>query len=50
MKTEKNLDRAEELYPGVDIDSADDNKVTECLERERTKTLNDNPRNTDDKM
>ena len=31
--------------PGMAINKADDNKVTEKLEKERTATLNNNPRN-----
>lgn len=38
---------APSTYPGVAIDLADDNKVTEKLEKERTQTLNNNPRNND---
>lgn len=33
--------------PGVTVDKADDEKVDKSLVRERTKTLNDNPRDTD---
>lgn len=32
-------------YPGVAIDIADDEKVDENLVKERTKALNNNPRN-----
>ncbi len=31
-------------YPGVAIDNADDNDVDRKLVKERTKTLNNNPR------
>ena len=44
---EKDLKKvAEEVaeYPGVALDSADDEKVTERLVKERTKTLDDTPR------
>lgn len=34
-------------YPGVAIDEADDNRVNQPLVDERTKTLNNNPRNND---
>ncbi len=33
--------------PGATINKADDNKVSEKLEKERTCTLNNNPRNND---
>ena len=33
--------------PGAAVDSADDNAVDPALVRERTCTLNNNPRNTD---
>ncbi len=50
MKTEKETKKAADIYPGADINVADNEKVTERLERERTKTLNNNPRDNDDKM
>ena len=34
-------------YPGVAVNSADNNKTERTLEKERTATLNNNPRNTD---
>ncbi len=37
-------------YPGADINIGDDEKESPELVKERTKTLNNNPRNTDDKM
>lgn len=36
--------------PGAAVNNADNDKVNEELVEERTKTLNNNPRNTDDKM
>lgn len=42
-KNVHNLDN----YPGVAINVGDDNKNSLKLEKERTKTLNDNPRNND---
>lgn len=33
--------------PGMAINKADDGKVSEKLEKERTATLNNNPRNND---
>lgn len=36
-----------EQFPGVAIDCADDEKVDPRLIKERTKTLNNNPRDTD---
>lgn len=37
-------------YPGVAVDRADDNKVTEKEVDARTKVQNNNPRNNDDAM
>ncbi len=34
-------------YPGVAVNDADHNDVDGALERERTRTLNNNPRNSD---
>ena len=34
-----------DTYPGVAINNADDEKVDKNLVKERTKTLNNNPRN-----
>lgn len=42
--------KAEELYPGVATDVADDEKSTPKEVREETCMLNNNPRNSDDKM
>lgn len=45
--SEKDLKKvAEDVaeYPGAALDSADDEKVKERLVKERTKTLDDNPR------
>lgn len=39
----KSVDR----YAGASVDIADDETVDTALVKERTKTLNDNPRNTD---
>ena len=41
--------QAPDFYPGADINAADDNKADTRLEKERTETLNNNPRNTDEK-
>ena len=38
---------AEQQYPGAAVNAADKNKVSEKLEKERTCTLNNNPRNTE---
>lgn len=37
--------RPADEYPGVAINKADDNKETEKEVKERTETLNNNPRN-----
>ncbi|MDE6306610.1 MAG: hypothetical protein K2L90_08495 [Muribaculaceae bacterium] len=36
-----------EQYPGISVNCADDNAVDPKLVKERTKTLNNNPRNSD---
>lgn len=38
---------AANTFPGVSVDIADDEKVSNKLVKERTKTLNNNPRNND---
>lgn len=43
--TKKEQVNAEKKYPGVAIDVADDEKVDKKTVRERTETLNNNPRN-----
>lgn len=35
----------EQRYPGAGIDAADNNEVTPALEKQYTKSLNNNPRN-----
>lgn len=42
--------QAREDLPGASINAADKDKVSPELVKERTGTLNNNPRNTDDKM
>lgn len=37
--------RAADVYPGVAINDSDKNKVNDALVKERTRTLNNNPRN-----
>lgn len=47
-KEEKKVEQAVpavDEYAGVAIDTADDNKVDQQLEKERTSTLNNNPSN-----
>lgn len=39
--------RAEETFPGAAINAADNDNVKNCEVKERTKTLNNNPRNND---
>ncbi len=43
----KETDKALRDLPGAAIDAADDDKVDDCMVKERTKTLNNNPRNND---
>ncbi len=40
--------KAQENYPGIAINIADKDKVTPALVDERTKTINNNPRNHND--
>ena len=46
----KAVDQAQREFPGAGIDQADNNDVTKKEVRERTRTLNNNPRNTDNVM
>ena len=46
--TVKNESTSAQKYSGVAIDIANDNQVSRKLEKERTATLNNNPRNEDD--
>lgn len=39
------IEKAEQTYPGVAINEADDDADTKELVKERTCTLNNNPRN-----
>lgn len=39
------IEKAEQTYPGVAINEADDDAYTKELVKERTCTLNNNPRN-----
>lgn len=41
---------AREELPGAAVNAADNDKVNENFVKERTATLNNNPRNTDDQM
>lgn len=41
------LKHAADLLPVVDVDHSDDHRTTPRLEKERTRTLNNNPRNHD---
>lgn len=43
----KAKDAACREYPGAAIDAADNDRVTKRLEKQETKTLNNNPRNDD---
>lgn len=45
MDTEKRKTKAAGKYPGVAINIGDDNKDDAATIKERTKTLNNNPRN-----
>lgn len=43
--TQAEKDHAADKYPGAAIDRADDGKVSQKTIDERTRTLNNNPRN-----
>lgn len=43
----KEATEQEEKYRGVDVNKADDGKVSEKMVKEDTKELNNNPRNND---
>lgn len=47
MKKSKQTAEAERDYPGMAVNTADNGKCAKSLEKERTKTLNNNPRNND---
>ncbi len=46
-KLKKIKGNAPDEFPGAAINEADDNKVDKKLIKERTKTINNNPRNDD---
>lgn len=46
-KQKVNTDAAVENYPGVAVNIADNDKDTAKLVKERTETLNNNPRDND---
>ncbi len=46
-KKENTKVKDEELYRGVDVNKADDDKVTPKMVQNDTKELNNNPRNDD---
>lgn len=50
MNDKGKLENALKDLPGASIDIADDENVDAKVVTERTKTLNNNPRNTDDAM
>lgn len=41
----KQQEEAADKFPGVSVDIADDEKATDCLERQDTRILNNNPNN-----
>lgn len=45
--TREQIDKGNDTLPGVAVNTADSDKVDPCLVRERTRTLNNNPRNDD---
>ncbi len=44
------VDNALRDLPGAAVDTADHEKDDRCLEKQRTRTLNNNPRNNDNRM
>lgn len=44
-KKPANATKPADQYPGVAVNDGDKNKDTSALQRERTSTLNNNPRN-----
>ncbi len=46
-KTAKQI-KDEQIYPGADIDAADNDQVTPCLQEQSVRRLNNNPRNDND--
>ncbi len=50
MNKKERIEEGEREYPGVAVNNADHAKTDKSLVNERTKTLNNNPRNTDDQM
>ena len=50
MNKKEQMEQAAREYPGAAVNMADQEKDTIKLEKERTCTLNNNPRNTDMKM
>jgi len=44
-KTEKSEAKPQDIYSGAAVDTADANKSTKEMVKERTATLNNNPRN-----
>ena len=45
--TKKQVTKAQQMYSGMTIDAADDDKVTACKVKNDVRQLNNNPRNTD---
>lgn len=46
-KTKETEVKPQDLYAGAAVDTADANKTTKEMVKERTATLNNNPRNKD---
>lgn len=44
---EKKIKDSTQELPGVAVNVADDGKVSDCLEKQDTRILNNNPRNND---
>ena len=47
IKEKSSVETNDDIYPGTAINKADDEKVNVRLEKERTETLDNNPRNND---
>lgn len=50
MNKKERIEQAERDYPGIAVNNADHAKDNKALQKERTHTLNNNPRNTENEM
>ncbi len=50
MNKKERIEQAERDYPGIAVNNADHAKDNKGLQKERTRILNNNPRNTENEM